>query len=172
MNTNETNILDNMEDGSVEALQDESQRFYEVSDETCNRFLDIYNTKSFMYEVKFQFIGDSKLKNVIEVKKIAKEYEYLTGAQVLVKINEELMVERDEDNIIEILFTEQIDRIVSTDKGVKLQKFMFNSNPALIEKYGIDALLRANLIQTLHNEQIQDYRVSTTSETKQTNFEF
>ena len=44
-------------------------RFYELSEDTIDDFNKIFNKKSFPVPIKFQFIGDSKQKNLIKKKK-------------------------------------------------------------------------------------------------------
>ena len=71
-------------------------RFYDLSEDTIDDFNKIFNKKSFPVSVKFQFIGDSKQKNLIKISKIADDFSFILQKELKVTINEDLMNVFDE----------------------------------------------------------------------------
>lgn len=127
-------------------------KFYDVSDETVNIFLEIVR-KKVLNDVSFQFIGSDSQKVVVKVSKLAEQYEYMLKKHILVTINEKLMTDFD-DEAINILFEQEIDKItfnMETGK-VKLRKTDINTFASLIKKYGIDKVSRANQLAEITSE--------------------
>jgi hypothetical protein len=132
-------------------------RFYELSEETINDFMTVFRGKSFPIEIKFQFIGDSKQKNLIKIAKIADDYSFILQKELKLTINEELLNAYDEESI-QILFEQEIDKInINLDTGrIKLVKTDLNTFSGLVNKYGVDKITRANGIEVLYQEQQRD----------------
>jgi len=127
-------------------------KFYDVSDETTNIFLELVR-KKVLNDVSFQFIGCDSQKVVCKVSKLSEQYEYMLKKHILVSINEVLMADFDEESI-NILFEQEIDKItfnIETGK-VKLRKTDINTFASLIKKYGIDKISRANQLAEITSE--------------------
>jgi len=131
--------------------------FSEISGDTIDDFYNIFNKKSFPVSVKFQFIGNSKQKNLIKITKIADQFSFLLQKELLVTINEDLMNVFDEESIT-ILFEQEIDKInINLDSGkIKLVKTDLNTFSSLVNKYGVEKVARANKVEELYQEQQKD----------------
>lgn len=134
-------------------------RFYELSEDTINDFMSQFRSKSFPIEIKFQFIGDSKQKNLIKIAKIADDYSFVLQKELKVTINEDLLNAYDEESI-QILFEQEIDKInINLDSGkIKLVKTDLNTFSGLVNKYGVEKVARANKVEELYQEQQKDSR--------------
>lgn len=132
-------------------------RFYELSEDTTADFFKIFNKKAFPVSLKFQFIGDSKQKNVISISKITDKYAFLLEKELLVSINEDLINAYDDESV-EILFEQEIDKItINIDSGkIKLVRPDLNTFSALVNKFGIEKVARANKVEELYQEQQKD----------------
>lgn len=132
-------------------------RFYELSEDTVEDFFKIFNKKAFPVSLKFQFMGDSKQKNVISITKITDKYAFLLEKELLVSINEDLMNAYDDESV-EILFEQEIDKItINIESGkIKLVRPDLNTFSSLVNKFGIDKVARANKVEELYQEQKKD----------------
>lgn len=127
-------------------------KFYDVSEETQNKFLEIVR-KKVLNDVSFQFIGNDSQKIVCKVSKLSDQYEYLLKNHILVSVNEVLMSKFDDESI-DILFEQEIDKIsfnVETGK-VKLVKPDISTFSSLIKKWGIEKISRANQLSDITAE--------------------
>jgi hypothetical protein len=72
----------------------------------------------------------------------------------LVSINEVILTDF-EDESIQILFEQEIDRVTINEKGkIKLVKYDVNTFSSLIDKYGMDKISKANQLSVLTSEEI------------------
>jgi len=131
--------------------------FYELSQDTIDDFYNIFNKKSFPISLKFQFIGDSKQKNLVKIAKIADDYSFILQKELKITINEDLLNAYDEESST-ILFEQEIDKInINIDSGkVKLVKTDLNTFSSLVNKYGVEKVARANKVEELYQEQQKD----------------
>jgi hypothetical protein len=132
-------------------------RFTELYQDTIDDFLKIFERKSFPIPIKFQFIGDSKQKNLIKISKIADDFAFILKKELKVSINEALLNVYDEESIT-ILFEQEIDKInINIDTGkIKLVKTDLNTFSSLVNKYGVEKVARANKVEELYQAQKQD----------------
>lgn len=132
-------------------------RFYELSEDTINDFMSQFRSKSFPIEIKFQFIGDSKQKNLIKIAKISDDYSFVLQKELKVTINEDLLSAYDEESI-QILFEQEIDKVnINLDSGkIKLVKTDLNTFSGLVNKWGVEKVARANKVEELYQEQQKD----------------
>jgi Putative phage metallopeptidase len=133
----------------------EVDKFYDLSDETVKVFMDIFNKKSFPFNLSFQFIGCEQ-KPLIKISKISDNYSFLLKKELLVSINDLLMSVFDEESI-QILIEQELDKIsVNIDGKIKMIKPDLTTFSSLINKYGIDKITKANQVEELYHEQHQD----------------
>lgn len=132
-------------------------RFYELSEDTINDFFEVFNKKTFPISIKFQFVGDSKQKNLIKISKIADDFSFILGKELKVSINEDLLSVFDDESIT-ILFEQEIDKInMNIDSGkIKLVKTDLNTFSSIVNKYGVEKVARANKVEELYQEQQKD----------------
>lgn len=131
--------------------------FYEVDSTTEDLFNEVFGKKSFPVNVKFQFIGSSKQKQLIKLSKIADQYNFLLGKELLVSFNEDLLNVFDEESIT-ILIEQEIDKInINLDSGkIKLVGTDLNTFSSIVNKWGVEKVARANKVEELYQEQQKD----------------
>jgi hypothetical protein len=132
-------------------------KFYEVSEDSISRFNEIFEKKAFPVGVSFQFVGCEKQKELIKISKIADQYAFILNKEVLVSINEDLMNVFDEESIT-ILMEQELDKLnINSDSGkIKLIKTDLNTFSAIVNKYGVEKVARANKVEDLYQEQKKD----------------
>jgi hypothetical protein len=132
-------------------------KFYELSQDAVDTFQTVLKSKIFSIEMNFQFIGSESQKSLIKISKISDQFSFLLEKDILISINEDLMTKFDDESI-QILFEQEIDRIVvNIESGkIKLVKPDLTTFSSLINKYGIEKISRANQIETLSVEQSED----------------
>jgi hypothetical protein len=131
--------------------------FYQLSQDTIDAFDAIFRKKAFPVDTKFQFIGNSKQKRLIEITKINDKFAFLIDRELLVSINEDIMMAFDEESV-GILFEQEIDKIsINLDTGkIKMVKPDLTTFSSLITKYGIEKVAKANNLEDLYDQQKQD----------------
>ena len=132
-------------------------KFYEVSQDTIDDFIKVYQKKTFGIELNFQFVGSRSQKTLIKLSKLSDQYSFLLGKNILVSINEELMDIIDEESI-EILIEQEIDKVnINLESGkIKMIKPDLTTFSALINKHGINKIFKANQTEELISEQKND----------------
>ena len=131
--------------------------FYNLSDDTIGSFKDIYNKKAFTVNLNFKYVGSPKQKTLIKISKIPDQYAYLLDSELLISINESLMSVFDEASI-NILLEQELDKVfVDIQSGkVKLIKPDLSTFSSIINKHGIDAVIKANSVEGLYVSQKED----------------
>lgn len=132
-------------------------RYYKLSQDTIDDFMDVYNKKAFSLDINFEFIGDKKLKNLIKISKLPEDISFVLGKDLKVTINEDLISVFDEESII-ILIEQELDKInYNIDSGkIKMVRTDLNTFSSLVNKYGVEKVARANKVEDLYNEQKKD----------------
>ena len=132
-------------------------KFYEVSQDANDKFYEVFNKKTFPTSVGFEFIGDEKQKQLIVISKISDKYAFIMKKELLVSINEDLLSVFDEESI-GILIEQEIDKIsIDIESGkIKMIKPDLNTFSALITKYGVEKVGKANQIELLYQQQKAD----------------
>lgn len=140
-------------------MQETEEKFYELSDDVIEAFNKVVKEKAFPMDLKFQFVGSSKLKTMVKLKKVSDPYSFLLDKEILVLVNEDYYDKYDE-KVITILFEQEVDRIeYNLEKGtIKIGNLSLVTNPALISKYGYEEVARANQVDELLTQQIEDGR--------------
>ena len=138
-------------------MSDQS-KYYELDQDVVDHFMRIFNSKSFPVNIKFQFIGASKQKELIKIKKIADDYSFLLDdKEILVSINEDIYHAMDVE-ILDILMETCIESIsIKIDTGkITLTKPPLQTYPSIVNKYGVTKVGRACQVEELYEEQKQD----------------
>lgn len=132
-------------------------KYYELDEDTIKAFKDVFNKKAFPINISFQFIGCSSQKALIKISKVSDLYEFVLEKQLVVSVNEELFDAFDDESKT-ILFEQEIDKLaVDADKGkIKMVKPDLNTFSGLVNKYGIEAVSRANSVEVLSVQQKED----------------
>jgi hypothetical protein len=132
-------------------------KLYPVSDDTKDKFFEVFNKKSFPVSVKFEFIGNETQKEMIKLTKIPDQYAFILEKQLLIMVNEDLMNVFDEESIT-ILIEQEVDKVnINIETGkIKLIKPDLTTFSALINKYGVEKIARANKVEELYQQQVKD----------------
>jgi len=132
-------------------------KFYEVSEDAIARFYEVFNKKSFPVSIKFQFVGCEKQKELIKVSKIPDHFAFVLQKEILVSINDDLVSVFDDESIT-ILMEQEIDKInINIETGkIKFVKTDLNTFSAIVNKYGVEKVSRANQVQELYKDQKKD----------------
>lgn len=139
-------------------VSDEEEKYYDLTEDTINLFNSILNEKSIPFNIKTIFTGSTKLKKLVEIKKINDLYSHLlNGSEMLVTINEDMLTLLD-DEAVSIQLEEAINGIeVDINKGkIKISKPKLQLSPAMINKYGIEKILRAHSLEREVQSQAKD----------------
>lgn len=133
------------------------ERFYELSEDTVSEFNEVFFKKAFPVTIKLQFIGDTKQKTLIKITKLPDDISFILSKEVKVIINEDLLNSYDDESI-QILFEQEIDKIdINIETGkIKIKKTDLNTFSSIVNKYGVDAVARANKVEELYQEQKKD----------------
>jgi len=132
-------------------------KFYKLSQDSIDRFYEVFNKKSFPISIKFQFMGNEKQKELIKVSKITDQYAFLLEKELLVSINEDLLNVFDEESV-SILLEQEIDKInINIDSGkINIENTDIKTFSSLVNKYGVEKVARANKVEDLYHEQKKD----------------
>lgn len=132
-------------------------KFYEVSDDAKKSFYDVFNKKTFPVSIGFQFVGSSKQKHLLKISKIADQYAFLLEKELLVSINEDLLEVFDKESV-GILIEQELDKVsIDSNSGkIKMVKPDLSTFSALITKYGVEKVARANQVEELYDQQVKD----------------
>jgi hypothetical protein len=132
-------------------------KFYNLTDDTVQKFKQVFNRKSFPFNIGFEFVGSESQKNLIKIQKLPDHISFLLEKELIVMINENLMNVFDSESI-DILFEQELDKIsINMDSGkIKLIKPDLTTFSSLINKYGIEKIARANKVEELYQQQQKD----------------
>lgn len=130
-------------------VSDEEEKFYDLGEDTIDIFRTILSDKNIPFKIDTIFLGSTKLKKLIEIKKLTDVQSHLLGGkEMLVTINEDLLSKLDSE-AINIQFEESINCIeVNLGNGkIKISKPKLTISPGMIKKHGIEKILRAHSLQ-------------------------
>lgn len=132
-------------------------KFHDLSEDTIDVFNNVYNKKTLAMAISFQFVGNSNQKNLIKINKLADNFAFILKKDLLVTINEELIDVFDEESV-KILIEQEIDKIsINLDSGkIKLVKPDLTTFSAIVNKYGIEKVAKANQVEELYSQQKKD----------------
>lgn len=132
-------------------------KMYKVSDDAKDKFFEVFNKKSFPVSIKFEFVGSETQKKMIDLTKIPDKFAFLYEKDLLITINEDLLNVFEEESIT-ILIEQELDKVnmnIETGK-IKLIKPDLSTFSALINKYGVEKIARANKVEELYQQQVKD----------------
>lgn len=132
-------------------------KFYDLSEDALLTVSQIIEKMALPFNIKIKYLGSTKLKKLISLKKTSDEISYINGIDLIVFINEDYLIKLDDKNA-EILLTQEFDRLqFDISKGTfKIAKFELQTNTGILNKYGIDAVAEANELSELLTQQIKD----------------
>jgi hypothetical protein len=133
-------------------------KFDTISPETQEFFDKLISKISLPYDLKYLLIHADRQKQIIKLHKLNEMMSFALNYDVVISVNENLFDAIDDDTVREILFLQEIDKItVNLETGkitfIRPDVITFSS---LINRYGLDAVARANQLDNLTSEQLQD----------------
>mgnify|MGYP007071580861 CR=1 FL=1 len=132
-------------------------KYQELSTDIIEKFNSIIEQKAFSVNFNFLFLAKEGQKQLIKISKVPPAFEFKYDVHMLVEVNEE-MYDKFDDESVEILFEQQIDRIQYDFEKEKLKLVNpdFVSFSGIISKYGVEKVARANEVQDLTVKQTED----------------
>lgn len=130
---------------------EENTKFYEASEDAITKFNEVFEKKAFPANVGIKFIGSTKLKKMIEVSILSEKHKFAFGEDLLVVINEDLLEKYDNDEMVNILIEQELEKVGVDGKtgNLKSVPLGFSTSPGLLNKYGLDKVGRANQVEEL-----------------------
>lgn len=137
--------------------KEEKPKFYELAAETIEDVEKVMGNMSIPFKIKTKYVGVSRQNTLIKLKKASPEVQYTTNIDMFVFMNEDFLDNLDEE-AIKILMHQELDKLnFDIAKGTfKLGKFRLQTNEGILNKYGIDAVARANQLSELYHKQAKD----------------
>ena len=127
-----------------------TEQFYELDEDIIDFFKSIEKDFAFAMSFKYTFQSNTKLKKLIEIKKLPDNMAVLLNSEVLVSVNEEYFNKLDEE-INKILFEQEIDKIhLNLEKGtIKIVQPNLKTTTGLVKKFSYEKVERAYETQRL-----------------------
>ena len=141
-----------------------TSQYSELTTKAHDDILDFFNERlekfAFASDPRFYFQSNTKQKkSLIKISKIPEQYHEKMGADLIVQVNLEYFdafrVNNEIDNINEILFDQELDKIEINGKTgkISLKSRGLKSSPGIIEKYTYENVARAEEVELLYEEQ-------------------
>lgn len=132
-------------------------KFYDLQSESIEKVNEQVNKLALPFNLKIKMIGNSKLKNMIKMSKISDVNQYMTGFDLLIQINEDYLEAFDAESA-SILIYQEVDRLTfDVAKGTfKIGKYPLQTTSGVLQKYGIEAVAKANQLSDLYKQQKDD----------------
>ena len=134
-----------------------TERFHDLSEDIIEYFNNLEKNMSLPVDLRYVYQADDKQKALLKIAKIADRYSCLLKAELLISFNESYFDAFD-DEARNILIEQELALIeFDLDKGsIKMGKPNFVTSTGVLDKYGQDAVKRANLSTSLYQQQIAD----------------
>lgn len=133
------------------------EQFNELSEDVIEFFNELEKKLSFPTDLKMLFQSDTKQKNLLKIIKIPDRYSVLLKADLIVSFNEEYFDSFD-DEAKTILIDQELALLeFNYEKGtLKIGKPNIMTSNSIFDKYGNDAVKRANQLTILLKEQLEE----------------
>jgi transcriptional/translational regulatory protein YebC/TACO1 len=132
------------------------KEFLEPSPDTVESFEAILKTKALPFKINFAYVVDDKQKKLCTISKIPDNLSFLFKKDLLVTFNEKLMNLVESDDMVNILIEAEIERIEITEDKLKLVKPTFTTFPSILNKHGLEAVLRAMQVEGVAIQQSEE----------------
>lgn len=132
-------------------------KFYDLSEDTLDQVKKVIDKMALPFNIKIKYLGNSKLKKLIALKKASDELVHINAIDLLLYINEDYLMKLEALNA-EILLTQELDRLqfdIASGK-FKIAKFPLQTTAGVLKKYGIEAVAEANELSELFTKQVKD----------------
>ena len=135
----------------------EEPKFYDLEQSSLDLVNDTIGKMALAFNIKTKLIGVSKQKTLIKIQKCSPVFQHISAIDLLIYINEDYLVALEGESA-DILIHQELDRLeMDISKGTfKLGKFRLQTNEGILNKYGIDAVAKANQLSDLYEKQTKD----------------
>ncbi|MCK9416349.1 hypothetical protein M0Q97_06800 [Candidatus Dojkabacteria bacterium] len=133
------------------------EQFNELSEDVIEFFNELEKNLSFPTDLKILFQSDAKQKTLLKIIKIPDRYSVLLKADLIVSFNEEYFDSFD-DEAKTILIDQELALLeFNYEKGtLKIGKPNIMTSNSIFDKYGNDAVKRANQMIILLKDQLEE----------------
>jgi hypothetical protein len=133
------------------------EQFNELSEDVIEYFNELEKKLSFPTDLKILFQSDAKQKTLLKIVKIPDRYSVLLKADLIVSFNEQYFDSFD-DEAKTILIDQELALLeFNYEKGtLKIGKPNIMTSNSIFDKYGNDAVKRANQMIILLKEQLEE----------------
>lgn len=131
-------------------------QFHELADYIEDFFNEMKQKLNLAVDIKYAFQANDKQKSLVVIKKVPDNYAVLIKADLLVTFNEDYYDAFDEESK-KILIDQELAKIeFNMEKGtLKISKPDLVTSSAIIKKYSLESVERANQVRDLYiNQQL------------------
>ncbi len=135
----------------------EEPKFYDLEQSSLDLVNETYNKMALPFNIKTKVIGVSKQRSLIKIQKCSPIIQYVSAIDLIIYINEDYLIALEGESA-DILICQELDRLeMDVNKGTfKLGKFRLQTNEGILNKYGIDAVAKANQLSDLYEKRDKD----------------
>ena len=130
-----------------------TEQYFELDQDIIDFFKDIEREFVFALDINYTFQTNTKLKQLIALKKVPDNFAVLLKSEIIVTVNENYFNLMDDD-IRRVLFEQEIDKIVpNLEKGtLKIVQPSLRTTAGIVKKHTYELVERAHETQRLLNE--------------------
>lgn len=130
-----------------------TDQYYELDQEIVDYFIDIEKDFALALDISYLYQTNTKQKQLISIKKIPDNLAVTLNKELIVTVNEKYFNLMD-DNIIRILFEQEVDKIIpNLEKGtLKIVQPSLRTTAGIVKKHTYELVERAHETQRLLNE--------------------
>ena len=134
-----------------------TEQYYELDQDIIDYFKKLEREFAFAIDIDYLFQSNTKQKQLMSIKKIPDNYAVILKSELIVTVNEEYFSLMDDD-IIKILFEQEIDKIIQNlEKGtLKISQPTLKTSAGIVKKYTYVNVERAIETQRLLVENKQE----------------
>ena len=133
------------------------EQFHELSDYIVEYFNELQDKLSLPVDLKLVYQADDKQKTLIKIIKVPDRYSILLKGELLISFNEDYFDAFDDESK-NILIDQELALLqFDLEKGqLKIGKPDFITSSGIVNRYGVEAVGRANQVRDLYNQQQDD----------------
>lgn len=123
------------------------ENYYEVTEDNVEMIKKAWNKLMIPNEVRYKVVGSSKLKAGVKISKMNELQNYLSEVDIIIEINEDDLFKIGNE-LSEILIYQELCKIyVDMNNGkIKLNKPDLITFSSVVKKYGVDEVMKANVV--------------------------
>lgn len=121
-------------------------KYSDVSENLQDTFFNVLGSTSIPLWVRFKLLCDNNQSDVYQVKKMSELYNSLTGYDIVIIFNEDVINNLD-DEIVNLIIEEALTGVVinfENDK-ISLNKFDFTTYSSMLSKHGEQVLINMKI---------------------------